>query len=231
MAWLLRVLGSLLLVGGVVVVIVALRHLPEALPSGTPAHIVHVVDYYEEPPRARFLHVLDASLLPFGSVAVGEAGAPPVDPEFFLIPMVDEAHPLKRQMERHARALRGGDPEAEARWEALVGSPPDWTGVQLLALTDATHTWSQERAISVETHAVEGVARPADEALSPAVLASLAGAVTGFDPAHAVVLSIGEVPPEREALTVTVGLGALAAVLGLATFVATFWARRPGWLH
>lgn len=231
MALLLRAMGTLLLVGGVLILVVGVRRLPEALPGGTPAQIVHIVDYQEERPRATYLHVLDGSLLPFGSVGIAPTTDPNRNPDYFLIPMVDEDHPLKREMERYARAMQDGDSAATTRWDSYVRSPPDWSEVQLLALSTATTTWSTETAISVETHAIEGVVRRADVALAPSVLVLLEDHAEGFAPEQVGVLYIGEVPPEREAMTVTIGLGGLASLLGLATFLATFWARRPGWLH
>jgi len=230
-ALLLRVLGTLLLVGGVLIVAGGVRRLPDAEPMGTPAQIVHIVDYQDEPPRATFLHVLDGSLLPYGSVRIAEVGEPDGDEAFVLIPLVDQDHPLKREMERLADAVHDGDDGALQRWSAYIEAPPDWSQVQLLMLTTDVYNWSRESAISVETHAIEGVAHPADEVLSPTVLALLHEQTAGFAPEATAVLYIEEVPPELQAMRLTIGLGGIAALMGLSTFIATFWARRPAWLH
>ena len=225
----LRLLGLLLLLGGGVAALFSARRLPEALPSGTLPEIVDVTDFDEQLPRRPYVHVLGGWYLPYASLTLSAEGED--DGAFFLVPLVDDAHPLKREMERVAEGAYNGDAEAVQQWNTYATSTLDLTEVRVMVLSTRVPDWSRETAVAVETRWVEGVFRPADEALAPEILEILSSQFAGVVPGQLLILYEDEVPPREESVRMVLLLSGLAALLGLATLVATVAARRPAWLR
>lgn len=225
----LRLLGLVLLIAGGVVVFLGARRLPDSLPGGTSAEIVHIADFAVDPPRSSYLHVVGGWYLPYASLAVSE-GEANMTPAFFLIPLTDEGGPLLAAMRREAAATYEGDEKAAVRWDEYAASRLDLTGIPMLVLSTDAARWTGERAVAVETRYVEGVVRKAETALAPELLAMLDEQFEGIAPERLRILYEGEVPPAEESLRLAMLLGGLAGVLGLAMMVASLFARRPRWL-
>jgi len=219
----LRTLGLLGLMGGIVVAVLAARRLPDAIPAGAPAQIVHIDDFQQSPPRSSFVHVRDGYVLPYAALALseGDGGVP----SLYLLPVVDEAHPLKIQMETAAGRAAAGDPEAVRAWRTYSRGQLDYSQVRLVMLSTDVPRWMGETAVAVPVEWVEGVVRPAHSGLSRDVLATMTQQFEGISPTRLVVLYEGELPPEEEALRLLLLLGGLAALLGLATLATTLLAR------
>jgi hypothetical protein len=219
----LRTLGLLGLMGGIVVALLAARRLPDAIPAGAPAQIVHIDDFQQRPPRTSFVHVRGGYLLPHAALAVseGDGGAP----SLYLIPVVDEAHPLKIQMETAAQRATTGDPAAQRAWQTFSQGKLDYSQVRLLLLSTDTQRWMAEPAVAVPVEWVEGVVRPAHSGLARGIVQLLNQQFDGISSERLVVLYEGELPPEEEALRLLLLLGGLAALLGLATLATTLLAR------
>lgn len=219
----LRTLGLLGLMGGIVVALLAARRLPDAIPAGAPAQIVHIDDFQQQPPRTSFVHVRGGYLLPHAALALseGDGGAP----SLYLIPVVDEAHPLKIQMETAADRAAAGDPEALDAWQAFAEGKLDYSQVRLLLLSTDTGRWMAEPGVAVHVEWVEGVVRPAHSGLARGIVQLLNQQFDGVSSQRLVVLYEGELPPEEEALRLLLLLGGLAALLGLATLATTLLAR------
>jgi hypothetical protein len=224
---LLRVLGSLLLIAGGIVVFLGVRRLPEALPAGTPAEIVHVAGFAIDPPRSPYLHVRGGSFLPYASLAVSEGDGIPA---FFLIPLVAADNGLLTEMVTEASPAYDEDQAAVERWNTYAASRLELDQVDMFVLSTDVERWTTETSVSVETHYVEGVVRTAERALAAEIIEQLDAQFDGLSAAHAWVLYEGEVPPAEESLRLAVLLGGLAALLGLAMMVASLLARRPRWL-
>ena len=232
MGTLLRLLGLVLLIAGGVVVFLGATRLPDSLPGGTAAEIVHVADFSVDPPRSPYLHVVGGWYLPYASLAVSEGEADSA-PSFFLIPLTDARSPLLADMRREAAATydADADTDAAARWDEYAASRLDLSGVPMLVLSTDVSRWTEERAVAVETRYVEGVARTADAALAPELLGMLNAQFDGIVPERLRILYEGEIPPAEESLRLAMLLGGLAGVLGLAMMVASLFTRRPRWLR
>ncbi len=230
MGTLLRLLGLVLLIAGGVVVFLGARRLPDSLPSGTAAEIVHIADFSVDPPRSPYLHVVGGWYLPYASLAVSEGEADSA-PSFFLIPLAATGNSLLADMQREAEATYDGDVDAAAGWDEYVASRLDLSGVPMLVLSTDAPRWTEERAVAVETRYVEGVVRTADAALAPELLAMLDQQFDGIAPQRMRILYEGEIPPAEESLRLAMLLGGLAGVLGLAMMVASLFTRRPRWLR
>lgn len=219
----LRTLGLLGLMGGIVVALLAARRLPDAIPAGAPAQIVHIDDFQQQPPRTTFVHVRGGYLLPHAGLAVSEGDGDA--PSLYLIPVVDEAHPLKIQMETAAGRAVTGDPAALQAWQTFSQGKLDYSQVRLVLLSTDTQRWMAEPAVAVPVEWVEGVVRPAHSGLARGILQLLNQQFDGVSSERLVVLYEGELPPEEEALRLLLLLGGLAALLGLATLATTLLAR------
>ncbi len=230
MGTVLRLLGLVLLIAGGVVVCLGARRLPESLPAGTPAEIVHVADFAIDPPRSPYLYVLGGTYLPYASLAVSE-GDLATSPSFFLVPLVDEESPLLAEMVSQAALTYEGEEEAAAGWNEYAASHLDLRGVALLVLSTDVARWTDETSVSVETRYIEGVVRTAERALAPELIAMLQEQFGGIAPDRLWILYEGEVPPAEESLRLAMLLGGLAAVLGLAMLFASLLTRRPRWLR
>jgi len=225
---LLRVLGLLLLIAGGIVVFLGVRRLPEALPAGTPAEIVHVADFAIDPPRSPYLHVRGGSFLPYASLAVSEGDG---TPGFFLIPLVDSDNELLEEMIEQASPAYDAEVAAVEQWNSYAASRLDLADVDMFVLSTDVERWTTETSVSVETHYVEGVVRTVDRALAAEIVQQLDAQFDGLSAERTWVLYEGEVPPAEESLRLAVLLGGLAALLGLAMMVASLLARRPRWLR
>lgn len=223
----LRLLGLMLVVAGGIVVFLGVRRLPESLPAGTPAEIVHVADFALDPPRSSYLHVIGGTYLPYASLALAEGAA---EPAFMLVPLVDPDNRLLSKMLREAEATYGGDDEALERWNAYVASRISLESVQVMVLTTDVQRWIDERSVAVQSRYVEGVVRVAGDALASEILALLDAQFADVASHRLRILYEGEVPPAEESLRLAILLGGLAAVLGLAMLAASVLARRPRWL-
>jgi hypothetical protein len=219
----LRTLGLLGLMGGIVVALLAARRLPDAVPAGAPAQIVHIADFQQQPPRTNFVHVRGGYLLPHAALALSEGDGDA--PTLYLIPVVDEAHPLKIQMETAASRAATGDPAALQAWQSFAQGKLDYSQVRLLLLSTDTQRWMAEPAVAVPVEWIEGVVRPAHSGLSRGIVQLMNQQFDGVSPQRQVVLYEGELPPEEEALRLLLLLGGLAALLGLATLATTLLAR------
>ncbi len=226
-----QIIGLLFGIGGLVVAYMSLRQLPEAAPAGFTPEIVHIVDFQDDPPRASYLHVLGGHYLPFASLALSPEGNNGAEPSFFLIPLVDERHSLKREMERFAAPAIAGQPDGVQEWDQYVAGSLDYSEIRLMVLSTDVTAWLDESAISVESDWVEGVVRDANNALDPGILSNLEEQFAGVAPDKLAILYENEAPPEEELLRLVTLVGSLFALLGIATFVASFFLRRRGWLR
>lgn len=226
-----QIIGLLFGMGGLAVAYLGLRQLPEAAPAGFTPEIVHIVDFQDDPPRANYLHVLGGHYLPFASLALSPKGSDTSAPAFFLIPLVDERHALKREMERVAAPAIAGEPDGAEGWNQYVAGSLDYSEIRLLVLSTDVSAWLDESAISVESAWVEGVVRDANDALDPDILSNLEGQFSGVAPNKLAILYENEAPPEEEVLRLVTLVGSLFALLGIASFVASFFLRRRGWLR
>jgi len=218
----LRALGILVLIGGIAVGLLSLRRLPDALPADAPPQIVHITDVQEELPRATYLHLRGGHALPYASLAFSDGDVP----VFYLVPLVDEHHPLKDEMESKARAIVEGDAASLEGWDAYASSRLDYAEVRMLLLTADTRRWQSDPSVFVPVEWVEGVARPLREALDEDVVLQLDEQFSDVRIERLLVLTEGEAPPEEEVLRLLLLLSALAALLGFATVLATIVARR-----
>ena len=223
MIGLLRTLGLLGLLGGIVVGVLAARRLPDAIPAGAPAQIVHIDDFQQQPPRTSFVHVRGGYVLPFAALVVSEGDA--AEPVLYLLPVVDEAHSLKIQMEAAANRAADGDAEAVRAWETYSRGQLDYSQVRLLLLSTDTERWMGEAEVAVPVEWVEGVVRPSHRGLASELVVLLNQQFLGVSPQRLMVLYEGELPPEEEALRLLLLLSGLASLLGLATLATTLLAR------
>ena len=224
---LLRMLGLLVLLCGIVVGYLSARRLPDALPADTPPEIIHIVDFQDEAPRSTYLHVRGGHGLPFAALSFSQED----DPArlFSLVPLVDERHPLKEQMESRAAEVVEGDDASLARWQQYVSGKLDYSQVRLLLLTTDTEGWHTEPSASVLLESTEGVVRPAATALDADIVLALSEHFADVPTDELMVLYESELPPQEEALRLLLLLAALASLLGLATVVATLVTRRRQW--
>lgn len=220
----LRALGLLVLIGGIVLGLLSLRRLPDASPADAPPQIAHITDVQEEKPRATYLHLRGGHALPYAALAFSAGDA--AEPAFYLVPLVDEDHPLKLEMEARARQVVEDDPATHAGWKEYAADRLDYSEVRMLLVSSDIGRWKNEPSVVVPLEWVEGVVRPLAEALDEDVVIQLDEQFADVRIDRLLVLTEGEVPPEEEALRLLLLLSALAALLGFATVLATSIARR-----
>jgi hypothetical protein len=222
---LLRVMGLMFLVCGLAVGTLSALRLPDAVPAGRPPEIVHIADFQEDPPRSHYVHLRGAQALPFASVTLC-AGRSDV-PRFVLVPLVDERHPLKQEMERRAARVVEEGEDALDGWNDYVESRLDFAEVRLVLLSEDVGRWADTADVVVTEEWIEGVVRPAQGGLADEVVALLDTEFRNVPERQLMILYAGEIPPEEEALRLLVILSGLAALLGMATLLATWIVRRP----
>ena len=220
----LRALGLLVLIGGIAVGLLSLRRLPDAVPADVPPQIAHITDVQEEKPRVTYLHLRGGHALPHAALAFSTGDAD--EPVFYLVPLVDEDHPLKLEMEERARRLVEGDTATETAWREYASGRLDYSEVRMLLLSTDIGRWTSEPSVVVPLEWVEGVVRPLSEALDGEVVIQLDEQFADVRIERLLVLTEGEAPPEEEALRLLLLLSALAALLGFATVMTTLVAGR-----
>jgi len=216
-------MGLLFLVCGLAVGTLSALRLPDAVPAGRPPEIVHIGDFQEDPPRSHYVHLRGAQALPFAALTLcrGRSDVP----RFVLVPLVDERHPLKQQMESRAGRLAvDGEPGLD-RWNDYVESRLDFAEVRLLLLSEDTGRWADAADVAVPLQAIEGVVRPVRGGLADEVVALLDTEFKNVPQRQLMVLYAGEIPPEEEALRLLLILSGLASLLGVATLFATWIVR------